>query len=715
MLRRFQSAPTAWWAWACTAILISGAITLIVSDVSGSLPLGYGLATLYPALLLAGALRYTARDVPLWLPLVAFGIGVGRGFAQEAGHAEWAQALALMVETSVVLGAAAVIARAETRGPRIPSQTLLIPALVAIAVLEGATALTLLLTEELPMSLVGAWMVGAPALLALQLAAWSEVGRRELVRARQLLEERVHEQTDRYRAVSELSSDFAFAGRLGAHGSGIQTDWITDAVREITGYGPEYFQDRGWLDIVHPEDRVNFEHDLRVLFRASAAERESLETRIITRDGEVRWLNVRLGTVRDEADGSYRIVGAARDVTDRVRAEEGSRRLDLRMREMQRLESLGRLAGGIAHDFNNVLTVILGNTRLALAELGPDVPEQRRRLERIRAAAEYVAGLTEQILTYSGKAAVALDPVDLSQISSELLDLLRASVSKKVRIEAHLQEALPAVEGDVTQIRQLLLNLVVNASDAMGDQGGVVRLRTGVRGVDVEELAEAVGGSDLPPGQYVTLTVGDDGIGMEPDVCARIFDPFFTTKAQGRGLGLAAVLGIARAHHGAIRIHSRPMTGTVFEVMFPRSSRRSTAPVPRFVPSEPAPAALGTRILVVDDDEAVLELTAEFLQRAGFEVETASGGRQAVEIVGRCGDAIEAVVLDLVMPDFSGEETFLALRELHPELPVVLISGFDREQAAQRFSARGIADFVTKPFEPAELVDAVRRVLTLGS
>jgi PAS domain S-box-containing protein len=713
-LRRFQSPPTVWWAWACTAILVSGASTLLVSDISGAIPLGYGLATLYPALLLAGALRYTGREVPVWLPLIAFAVGVARGVAQEAGQAGWAQGLALTLETSLVLFAAAVIARVATRGPQITSQTLLIPALIAIAVLEGMTALTLLRTGALPLPIVAAWLVGAPALLALQLAAWSEVGRRELLRARELLEERVHEQTDRYRAVSELSSDFAFAGRLGPRGGGIQTEWMTDAVREITGYGPEYFQDRGWLDIVHPEDRVKLEHDLRSLYRASDAERESVETRIVTRDGEVRWLNVRLGTVRDEADGSYRVVGAARDVTDRVRAEEGSRRLDLRMREMQRLESLGRLAGGIAHDFNNVLTVILGNARLALSELGPGVPERGRRLERIRTAAEYAAGLTEQILTYSGKAAVTLDPVDISQVSGELLDLMRASVSENVRIEARLQEALPAIEGDVTQLRQLLLNLVVNASDAMGDQGGVVRLRTGVHGVDEEELAEAVGGSGLPPGQYVTLTVGDDGVGMEPEVCARIFDPFFTTKSQGRGLGLAAVLGIVRAHRGAIRIDSRPLAGTVFEVMIPRSPRRAAVSVPKRGTSEPAPSALGARILVVDDDEAVLELSAEILARAGFEVETASGGRRAVDIVRERGDAIEAVVLDLVMPDFSGEETFLALRELHPELPVVLTSGFDREQAAQRFSARGIADFVTKPFEPTELIDSVRRVLTLG-
>ena len=479
MLLRFRSAPTTWWAWACTAVFLSGASTLLVQQGGWTFVLGFALATLYPALLLAGALRYAAREVPIWLPLGAIAIGAARGVAYVSGHPEWASGISLAVEPALALSAAAVVYRADTHGPPTLGQALLVPALLAMVLLEATTGVVLLVGGSFPMPLIAVWLVAVPGLLAIQLAAWGEVGRRELLRASELLEQRADEQTERYRAVSELSSDFAFAGRV-LKGGVIRTDWITDAVREITGYDPEYLDARGWLDLVHPEDRVRLEHDLASLFVAPDGDRESVETRIVTRDGDVRWLNIRLGTVRDEADGSYRVVGAARDVTDRVRAEEEGRRLDLRMREMQRLESLGRLAGGIAHDFNNALTVILGNARLALgeADLGP---EERRRLERIRSAGEYAAGLTEQILTYSGKAAVALEPIDLSEVVGDLLDLLRASVSKNVRIEAHLQEALPAVEGDVTQLRQLLLNLVVNASDAMADLGGAVRIRTGAR------------------------------------------------------------------------------------------------------------------------------------------------------------------------------------------------------------------------------------------
>jgi len=332
MLRRFQSAPTAWWAWACTAILVSGASTLLVNEASWSYPAGYTLATLYSALLLAGALRYAAREVPVWLPVGAAVIGAARGFAFLGGHPEWAQGMALTVETSLVLLAAGVVARAQTHGPRTLSQTLLMPALVLVALLEAATALAQFGGAALPDRVIGAWLLAAPGLLALQLSAWAEVGRRELLRAHELLEQRVQEQTERYRAVSELSSDFAFAGRV-VRGGFIRTDWITDAVREITGYDAETFQHRGWMDLVYPEDRAKLDYDLRSLFHAADGDRESVETRIVTREGEVRWLNVRLGTVRDEADGSYRVVGAARDVTDRVRAEEGSRRLDLRMRE----------------------------------------------------------------------------------------------------------------------------------------------------------------------------------------------------------------------------------------------------------------------------------------------------------------------------------------------------------------------------------------------
>jgi CheY-like chemotaxis protein len=380
--------------------------------------------------------------------------------------------------------------------------------------------------------------------------------------------------------------------------------------------------------------------------------------------------------------------------------------MEEKLREMQRLESLGRLAGGIAHDFNNALTVVLGNARLAQAELPPDHPGAAH-LARIHSAAEYAAGLTEQILAYAGKAAVDPVPLDVSTVVNDTLELLRASVGSDVSIETHLPAGLPLVEGDLTQMRQVLVNLVINASEALGGKGGLVRIRTGARGLSESDLGECIGAAGVAPGHYVSLEVSDSGPGLPRELHARIFEPFFSTKAEGRGLGLAAVHGIVRAHGGIIRVDSDPGRGASVELLFPRGARAALQPPV----ARPAPERRRGRVLVVDDDEAVLEVAGAFLTRAGFEVETAAGGREALRILSNGAPAVDAVVLDLVMPDLSGEATFLALRERHPDLPVVLASGYDREQAAQRFSARGVADFVRKPFEPDALATSVRRAL----
>lgn len=706
MLRRIQSSPTPWWAWACVSLFLSGACTSwLVSDAGAMLPLGYALGTLYPALLFAGALRYRGWDVPRILLPAALLLGAARGVAELAGLPALAHGAAMLVEPPLALASAVAVARTQARETRTASQRGLPLAFGAVAFLELVSAAISFSDRPLPTWLVAVWLVSAPLLLALQLAAWGESSRRELERARRLLDRRVLRENERYRAISELSSDFSFCYRLLPDGR-VRGEWITDAVRSITGYAPERFEAHGWFDVVHPDDRRRLMAQIASLF-AGTSTLDSVETRIITRSGDLRWLNIRFRRVGTGEDGSARVVGAARDVTARVRSEQERRRLDLHMREGQRLESLGRLAGGVAHDFNNVLTVILGNANLALGELARGAVEPKR-LERIRAAAEYAAGLTEQILIYSGKAAVVLEPIDLSRLVRDMADLLEASVSERARLATRLSADLPAVEGDRTQLRQLLLNLVTNASDAMGDQGGTIRISTGARRVDEAELEEAAGSPDRPAGHYVALEVSDTGPGLDPSVRSRVFDPFFTTKASGRGLGLAAALGIVRGHRGVIRVESEPGGGTRFEVLLPRSPREAQAPRPtHHVPRERASGS----VLVVDDEEAVREVACEFLGRAGFEVQGAGSGEEAVRLAREREAEFDAVVLDLVMPGLSGEETFLALRQEYPELSVVLASGYDREQAAERFSARGVADFVRKPYEPAELVDSVRRAL----
>jgi nitrogen-specific signal transduction histidine kinase/CheY-like chemotaxis protein len=397
-----------------------------------------------------------------------------------------------------------------------------------------------------------------------------------------------------------------------------------------------------------------------------------------------------------------------RDVTERKQTEEERRRLELRMGEVQRLDSLGVLAGGIAHDFNNMLAVIRGNSLLALADLDAGVAP-RERLDRIRSATEHAMGLTEQMLTYSGRPPLTLRPLDLTQLVRDTHNLLRASVTEKGCLEFDLQDDLPTVKGDFTRIQQVVVNLASNASEALGEGGGTIRIATGVRMADSHDLSDSFGTPDVAPGEYVALEVSDTGPGMDPEIQQRIFEPFFTTKSTGRGLGLAAVLGIVVAHHGVIRIESRPGGGTKFQVLLPRS-----APAAERAP-EPGElerlAAKSGRILVVDDDEPVLDLAREFLERAGFEVLTAPGGQAGIDLFRAHSDDIDAVILDLVMPGVGGAEAFVEILRIRPEMPVVVTSGYDKEKAVERFSSRGFSGFLYKPYEPEELVESVRKAL----
>lgn len=700
MFRRLQSAPpSVWWAWACVAMLGSGAFQLVFPQLRWTLAAGHGLSTLYPALLLAGALAYAGRNVPGWLAPGALLLGIGRG-AIEPGGLWFAHVAALLLELGVFLLAAWVMARA-TRGDASFLQRSLAPALVAIGAFDLVTGATLLRGETLTPGLTAVWLVGLPVLLALQLGAWGQLRRRELERAAQMLEDQVLEQTERYRTVSELSSDYGFSARIGPDRR-LEIEWITDAFTRITGYHGERLDGLGWLDLVHPDDRTEVVEQLEgVLGR----HRATIEARLLTRSGEVRWIESRFARLDDTPDGRVRLVGAGRDVTERVRAQQEKRRIERRMAETQRMESLGKLAGGIAHDFNNALTVILGNIQLALEEHA-DGDVDPRRLHRIQAAAEHAAGLTDQILAYSGKAAVALEPLDLSSLVKDILDLVQASVGENAVVDTHLPGGLPPVEGDVTQLRQVLLNLVTNASEALGEQGGLIRVRSGARGLAEDEIEDAVGSQDALPGHYVFLEVADSGPGLDPELRPRIFEPFVSSKTMGRGLGLAAVEGIVRAHRGVILISSDPGHGTVFQVLLPRGSRAAMSQERREVPAH----GHGT-VLVVDDDSGVREVADAFLSRAGFEVRTVDSGRAALQLLDSDTERVDAVVLDLVMPDLSGEATFLALRERHPELPVVLASGYDRESAAKRFAARGIAGFVRKPFAPDDLARSVQTAL----
>jgi CheY-like chemotaxis protein/two-component sensor histidine kinase len=354
--------------------------------------------------------------------------------------------------------------------------------------------------------------------------------------------------------------------------------------------------------------------------------------------------------------------------------------------------------------------VILGNTTL-LESLAETDPEAKDRVRRIRAAARHAEALTDQMLAYAGKSVSDLEALDLSRMVRDTEDLLHAAVPKTCRLELELAKDLPPVRGDATRLRQVLVNLVSNAGEALGEQAGRVRVRTASFDADETVLADAHGAGERPEGTWVMLEVSDDGPGMDDELRSRVFEPFFSTRESGRGLGLAAVLGIVSAHGGVLKLDSQPGTGSVFRVLMRPASDVARVADPD--PTEPPARDESGVVLVVDDDDAVREVAQALLERGGLRVECSPGGHDALARI-RGGAAVDAVLLDLAMPELSGTDVLRALRRERPDLPVVIASGYKRDLASERLDAGDVFAFVHKPYEPDALVETMRDALRAG-
>jgi signal transduction histidine kinase/CheY-like chemotaxis protein len=399
---------------------------------------------------------------------------------------------------------------------------------------------------------------------------------------------------------------------------------------------------------------------------------------------------------------SQRIQLNMRDVSERMKFER-------ELQATQKLESLGLLAGGIAHDFNNLLTGILGNASLALSDIAPDQP-MRLRLREIVAAAERAAFLTRQMLAYAGKGQFLTAIIDLSDLVREISALVRTSIPKGVDLKLDLAPKLPPIEADPAQIQQVLMNLVINGAEAIGENtGGTVTVRTSLREVSDREVGELFKSEPAEPGMYLQLEVIDTGAGMDEAIKARIFDPFFTTKFTGRGLGLAAVRGIVRQHRGVIFVHSAPGRGTTFRILLPASVREAEIAQTREATASSIPD--GSVALVIDDEKAGLRIVEDVLSRKGMKVLTADNGRTGVELLREHGGLISVIILDLQMPVMGGEEALPLLREINPDIPVIVSSGFDESDVSRRFSTVKPAGFLQKPFTAQRLESAVAAVL----
>ncbi len=392
-----------------------------------------------------------------------------------------------------------------------------------------------------------------------------------------------------------------------------------------------------------------------------------------------------------------------RDVGERKKFER-------ELQESQKLESLGLLAGGIAHDFNNLLTGILGNASLVLSEIVPGHPI-RHRLREIVEASERAAFLTRQMLAYAGRGQFVTAVIDMSDLVREISALVRTSISKGVDLKLDLTPNLPPLEADPAQMQQVLMNLMINGAEAIGeDATGTVTVRTSLREVSSREASALFKSEPAQPGTYLQLEVIDSGAGMDEVTKARIFDPFFTTKFTGRGLGLAAVQGIVRRHRGVIFVHSTPGEGTTFRILLPAGDRNA-ATVARGSAAKVDSIPAGSVALVIDDERAVLNVVEGVLSRSGVRVLTAEDGRRGVEIFREHADVISVVILDLQMPVMGGEQALPLLHEINPEVPVILSSGFDQSEVTRKFSRVKPASFLQKPFTAQRLIAAVAAVL----
>jgi two-component system, cell cycle sensor histidine kinase and response regulator CckA len=509
---------------------------------------------------------------------------------------------------------------------------------------------------------------------------------------RHLIEDALRESNEQYGALARAIPAILFSTR--ADGS---CDYVSEQFAAYTGQpvaAPGGFLG---LDAVHPEDAERTQgHWLESMRMGVAFE---IEFRLRRLDGAYRWFRCCCSPVRDSEGRVAKWFGLFLDIQDEREAGET-------MRQAQKLESIGLLAGGIAHDFNNLLTGVLGNASLALRVL-PKPSPARELVHDVVNASKRAAALTGQLLAYAGKGRFNIAPVNLSSLALDISGLLRASIPRKVAIQFELDPDLPSIQADASQLQQVLMNLVLNGAEAIGDNSGTVWVRARVREVTAEEIARQHSRFALTPGPHVEVEVTDTGSGIEPVNLNRIFDPFFTTKFMGRGLGLAATLGIVRGHEGSITVRSQVGKGSSFLILLPALAEAGASST---APPTPTQQGGGELILIVDDEEVVRRAARAALQTAGYRTLEAEDGLAALDLFRRHGDEIALVLLDMTMPILSGDEAVPHLMKIRPDAVVVASSGYGELEAQRRFEGTGVRGLLQKPYTSEQLIAMVSRL-----
>lgn len=541
---------------------------------------------------------------------------------------------------------------------------------------------------------------GEPRVIALSVSPWlSEEG--EYLGSTGLFQDI----TERKRAEKALQeSETNFRNLLDKLGEGFavvdaeeRCTFANPAAARIFGVDPEQLVGHSIREFM---DADTYQKILHQTAQRRGGESGTYEIQIRRPDGEKRCISLSASPFLGDGGEYLGADGLLLDVTERNLAEEA-------LRQAQKLESLGVLAGGIAHDFNNLLTAMLGNLNLAQMKSSQESPALPY-LEKVERIVLKAAELAKQMLAYSGRGRFVVKPHDLNQVVQEMAHLLNVSISKKVTLNYDLAHGLPTIEADAAQIQQVVMNLITNASEAIGDQDGSIGVSTRQQTLTEAMLQSAFASQPLQPGTHAILEITDSGSGIDPGILGRIFDPFFSTKHSGRGLGLSAMLGILRGHHAGIQIASEVGKGSTFTLFFPvaPSGQTQTVAQPKQVTNP-----LQGRVLLVDDEADVREATSAMLEALGLQVVMAVDGQDALDRFLAERGAIDLVLLDLTMPRMDGREAFQELRRIQADIPVILYSGYSKHESLGETLAQGFSGFLQKPFQMAELRMVLQHLL----
>jgi PAS domain S-box-containing protein len=462
--------------------------------------------------------------------------------------------------------------------------------------------------------------------------------------------------------------------------------YTNPALTRLTGLDRTTLAGMGWAGALHPEDRERVVEGWKAAVAAGTPFQS--EHRFVNGDGSVVHVVAHSVVERDEVGAPLGRLATVTDATAFREAQARSAALEAELRDSQGVESLGLLAGGLAHDLNNLLAGILGNAELALAGQGPEPPAGM--LERIRKAALRATDLTREMLALAGKASVEPQPTELNELVREMVDLLRSYAPRGASVEEDYGDPGAPLMVDATQIRQVVMNLFTNAADALVDGHGSIRVRTG--------RLEREGA------RWAFVEVRDTGCGMDEATRARIFDPLFTTKPKGRGLGMSSVLGILRRHGGAVELESAPGQGSTFKVLLPAPRVRAEAEA-----EAGAEGKAGGCVLVVDDEETARQVARDVLESRGFRVLEAVDGVEALELMAHWGAEVRTVLLDLTMPRMGGADALAGIRRAHPDLPVILCSGYAGDRLPASLGQDPALSFLLKPYRLDALLERVQQ------